>query len=79
MKIEVRVAGRGVARGDDLTMDPNTVAHCSVCGKDVDLVVSLTENTFTCRPCIRERLDATSVAGWRLGEQKGLPWGKVAG
>lgn len=78
MSIEVRIAGKGVVKGDEATRG-DTTAHCDVCGHDADLVVSLTPGLFACRDCLRARLDATSVATWRLKDPGGLPWGSIAG
>lgn len=79
--IEVQVSGKGSVKGQEVHADANLVATCGVCSKQVDLVVSITPELFSCRDCLRARLDATSVASWRLsqGDHTGLPWGKVAG
>lgn len=80
--IEVRVTGRGSVKGEAMTTDAKLQAHCGICARDVDLVVALNENLYACRACLRSRLDAASVATWRLaqpGKAPGLPWGKVAG
>src|SRR5690242_15400929 len=44
--IEVRVSGKGVARGDDVSFDDKTVARCTLCERDSDLVVSLSTDQY---------------------------------
>jgi hypothetical protein len=80
MPIEVKVAGRGTMTDDQVTRDPAAVARCTLCERDVDVVVSLGP-VFSCKDCIRLRLDATSVAAWQLRAEgeRGLPWGKISG
>jgi hypothetical protein len=79
--IEVRIAGKGVVANEALTKDESIDARCGVCGQNCDLVVSLTADLYACRDCLRARLDASSVAAWRLREpsKAGLPWGSIAG
>ena len=79
--IEVRIAGKAVVTGDDLTEGPDVVAHCDLCDQDADLVAALVQGLYACRDCLRARLDAGSVATWRAKEpsDKGLPWGQIAG
>ena len=79
--IEVRIAGKGVVRGEEIESNEATVARCHLCGEDCDLVASLTAEVDACRDCLRARLDASSVAAWRLREpsKAGLPWGSIAG
>lgn len=85
MDIEVRVAGRGMVRGDSVVPDTTVEAHCTMCGASAEAVVSLSDKDgkhalFACPMCIRSRLDAMSVGRYRLREPAGgLPWGKVAG
>lgn len=85
MEIEVRVAGRGVVQGDTSKIDAGTKAVCSLCGNDAEVVSSITANDgsvtlFACPNCLRVRLDAMSVARYRMRDGgSGLPWGKVAG
>ena len=83
MDIEVKVAGRGVVRGDSATADADTKALCSICNLESDVVVSVPANGASvdvCTQCLRTRLDAMSVARYRLrGPATGIPWGKVAG
>jgi hypothetical protein len=78
--ITVRVAGKGSVTGEQVVRDPATVAACDVCGGQADLVVSMGA-VWACKPCIRARLDATSVAAWQLRDAggPGLPWGTNAG
>jgi hypothetical protein len=77
--ITVKVAGRGSVAGEVVTRDPATAARCDACGAEVDLVVSIA-GVWVCKPCIRVRLDATSVAAWQLRDGgPGLPWGSSAG
>lgn len=81
--IEVRVAGSGVVRGDEIAPDASTEARCGVCGQERGAVVSVSGGVYACPDCLRARLDALSVARWRLREAtpgaSGLPWGKISG
>lgn len=79
--IEVRVHERGVVRGDEVREDAATRAACGLCGREVDSVAAVTADVFACATCLRERLEAMSVARWRMKELRpqGLPWGKVSG
>jgi hypothetical protein len=85
MDIEVRVAGRGIVRGDQAQVDAATKAMCSLCGTESDVVSAMnaqdgSASLFACPNCLRVRLDAMSVARYRMREGgSGLPWGKVAG
>ena len=85
MEIEVRVAGRGIVSGDKSQIDAGMKATCSLCGTDAKVVCSMTANDgsvtlFACPACMRVRLDAMSVARYRMRDGgSGLPWGKVAG
>jgi len=78
--IEVRIAGRGVVRGGDKTVDAETKAVCDLCGAESDAVVSV-GGAFACKGCLRGRLEAVTVAAWELrgADGGGLPWGKVSG
>lgn len=78
MSIEpiVVVRGRGRIEGTDMTLEPNTEAHCQSCDQDVELVVEL-GGTPLCTDCLRAGLDAASVGRYRLVSSSGLPWGKV--
>lgn len=85
MEIEVRVAGRGIVSGDTSQMDAAQIATCSLCGGEAEVVSSLAAHDgsttlFACPACLRVRLDAMSVARYRMRDGgSGLPWGKVAG
>jgi hypothetical protein len=82
--IEVRIAGRGSVRDGNAEADAGQAAHCDLCGKDADIVVSTTVGgtaPFACKDCLRGRLEAMTLAAWLLreaGDAK-LPWGKVSG
>lgn len=85
---EVRIQNRGRVRDESATRDPGQVAHCDLCGLDVDAVASISaerssaeRDNFACKSCLRGRLEAMTVATWVLKEagDAGLPWGKVSG
>lgn len=81
MSFSVHITGRGAMTGDALHPDPAAVAHCDLCDRDVELVVGVAA-ARACRACLRQRLDAASIASYRLSEglSEGggaLPWGKV--
>ncbi len=82
-QIEVRVHGRGSVRDGEPTENEKTEARCGVCDSVVDAVVSVSSGQsppFACKNCLRERLEAVTVALYLLREpQKGLPWGKISG
>jgi hypothetical protein len=78
--IDVHVSQGGSIVGGDVRPDPKLVARCTVCARDVESSASLGAGAFACAPCLRERLDALSVARFRLRESgSGTPWGKVTG
>lgn len=78
--IDVHVSEGGSIVGGEVKLDTHQVARCTLCGRDVESSASLTANQFACAPCLRERLDALSVARFRLKESgSGTPWGKVTG
>ena len=78
--IDVHVSQGGTIVGGEVTIDARLVARCALCGRDVESSASLTRGEFACAPCLRERLDALSVARFRLKESgSGTPWGKVTG
>ena len=81
--IEVRVHGRGSVRDAKPTENPKAEARCDLCGSVTDAVVSVTPNgnaPFSCKSCMRERLEAITVALWQFREPgQGLPWGKISG
>jgi hypothetical protein len=77
--IEVRVTGKGSVKDGQRTNDTNTKAHCDLCQQEVDVVASVGQ-TFACKDCLRQRLEAMTVSSWMLREASGaLPWGKVSG
>jgi hypothetical protein len=81
--IEVHVTGGGVIRSGELRADADVRARCSLCSRDVEASASIAANSgeHACAACLRERLDALSVARFRLRESRSgaLPWGKVTG
>ncbi len=86
--IDVRIQNRGSVQGGVATRDGAQVAHCDLCGQDVDAVASTsTSGPFACKVCLRGRLEAMTIASYVLREaeeagapaSKGLPWGKVSG
>jgi hypothetical protein len=84
--IEVRVNGRGVVCGNEEWEDHAVVARCVLCDREVEVVAAVDPPEqeaakFACPTCLRQRLDAISVAKWRLRSptEGGLPWGKVTG
>ncbi len=81
MGIDVHVTGGGIISNGQVTADQSTVARCSLCSRDVEASATLGDGTSACAPCLRDRLDALSVARFRLGESRSgsLPWGKVTG
>ena len=78
--IDVQVSHAGKIVNGATVTDPTTVATCSLCGKQVESAAAIGPS-YACAPCLRERLDALSVARFRLCEPKsgGVPWGKVTG
>lgn len=81
MSIDVHVTGGGTIIGGELRTDAGVVASCSLCAGKVDASAALSSTTFACASCLRARLDALSVARFRLRESRtgALPWGKVTG
>lgn len=78
--IDVHVSKGGTIAGGEVHTDAKIVAHCTLCDQDVESSASLGATGFACAPCLRERLDALSVARFRLRESgSGTPWGKVTG
>ena len=81
--IEVRVAGKGAVREGHKAPDANTKALCDLCEQEAEMVASVSASDggpFACKDCLRQRLEAMTVASWILREQPGgLPWGKVSG
>lgn len=78
--IDVQVTGGGSITGGELRLDASTHARCSLCTREVEASAAIGD-AFACAPCLRERLDALSVARFRLRESRSgsLPWGKVTG
>ena len=78
--IDVHVSQGGSIVAGDVRPDSKLVAKCTLCTRDVESSASLGPDAFACAPCLRERLDALSVARFRLRESgSGTPWGKVTG
>ena len=83
MEIEVRISSHGAVCGDDTTDDAETRAVCDLCGGELDAVASVAQDgrgaPFACASCLRDRLEAMSVARWRFrtAHKAGLPWGKI--
>jgi hypothetical protein len=79
--IDVFVTGGGTISNGDLRADTTTVARCTLCNKDVESAAAIGKDLSACAPCLRDRLDALSVARFRLRESRSgsLPWGKVTG
>jgi hypothetical protein len=80
MSIDVHVTRGGTITNGDLQADASIVARCTLCEKEVEASVTIGGGT-ACAPCLRDRLDALSVARFRLRESRtsSLPWGKVTG
>jgi hypothetical protein len=76
--IEVHVRHGGRIVDGELKPDAGTVARCDICAAEAEAVASVAK-IFACAACLRERLDALSVARFRLRESSSgsLPWGKV--
>jgi hypothetical protein len=82
MSIDVQVTSGGTISNGTMAADPTTVARCSLCSKEVDVSVAIGPDRTACAPCLRDRLDAMSVARFRLhtsAEPRSIPWGKVTG
>jgi hypothetical protein len=78
--IDVRVSRGGSIVGGVVEVDASLVVKCALCASEVEAAASLMSGTYACAACLRERLDAMSVARFRLKESRGsLPWGKVTG
>jgi hypothetical protein len=78
--IDVHISHAGSILSGKLETDPTMIAKCTLCSREVDAVAAIGAGT-ACANCLRERLDALSVARFRLCEPKssGTPWGKVTG
>jgi hypothetical protein len=81
MTIDVHVTGGGTISKGELQADAAAVARCTLCAKDVEASVEIGSGAAACALCLRDRLDALSVARFRLRESRtgSLPWGKVTG
>lgn len=78
--IDVHVTGGGTITNGELKIDATAHARCGLCARDVEASAAIGD-THACANCLRERLDALSVARFRLRESRSssLPWGKVTG
>jgi hypothetical protein len=78
--IDVLVTGGGTITKGELRIDTEVHAKCVLCARDVEAAAAIGD-AYACAPCLRERLDALSVARFRLRESRtsSLPWGKVTG
>ena len=78
--IDVHVTGGGEIIGGELRVDAATNARCTLCTRAVEAAAAIGEG-YACAPGLRERLDALSIARFRLRESRSgsLPWGKVTG
>lgn len=82
MSIDVQVTGGGKVTNGAVSIDPTTKATCSLCSKSVESSVTIGAGGTACAQCLRDRLDALSVARFRLQDTTGprsIPWGKVTG
>jgi hypothetical protein len=79
--IDVLVSQAGSIVAGELRTDPSVVAKCTLCSREAESAAAIGGGGFACAPCLRERLDALSVARFRLCEPRstGTPWGKVTG
>lgn len=79
--IDVHVTGGGQIIGGELRVDASALARCTICAREVEAAAAIGGEAFACASCLRERLDALSIARFRLRESRSgsLPWGKVTG
>jgi hypothetical protein len=79
--IAVKVDARGKVEDGRKSIEANTVARCDLCDQIVDAVASVAADAYACKVCLRQRLEAITVALYELREPgtSGLPWGKVSG
>ena len=78
--IDVHVSQGGMIVSGAVRPDPKLVARCTLCARNVESAAALGAGAFACGDCLRARLDALSVARFRLRESgSGTPWGKVTG
>jgi hypothetical protein len=77
--VTVIVHQRGRVEGSQVIEDPSIEALCDACGGTPEVVMVLAGQRI-CKGCMREALDASSIAKYRLTESSsGVPWGKVTG
>jgi hypothetical protein len=82
MAIDVQVSGGGsITKDGGVRADSSAKAQCTLCARDVEAAAALQPGCWACAACLRDRLDALSVARFRLRESRtgALPWGKVTG
>jgi hypothetical protein len=81
MSIDVHVTGGGSISNGELRVDASAIARCNLCSRNVEAAVTIGPAGSACAACLRDRLDALSVARFRLsGSGNGsIPWGKVTG
>ncbi|TNF24206.1 MAG: hypothetical protein EP329_25445 [Deltaproteobacteria bacterium] len=85
MDIEVQISRNGSIYGDDTFENASQQATCDLCGDTLDAVASIAQDgrggPYACASCLRDRLEAMSVAKWRFraAHKVGLPWGKLTG
>ena len=79
--IRVKVDAKGEVSDGRKVVAASTVARCDLCEATVDAVASVAADRFACKTCLRQRLEAITVALYELREPgtSGLPWGKVSG
>lgn len=79
MSIDVQVTGGGTISNGEQRADSATVAKCSLCASDVDACATIGDGKTACAACLRARLDALSIARFRLSHSASgaIPWGKV--
>ena len=82
--ISVRIAGKGTITDGAPAADPGMSSRCDLCHLDVDAVASVgigVDALYACKECLRQRLEAITVASWVMRDPapSGLPWGKVSG
>lgn len=78
---EVRWSGRGRVQGETIVQDEALAAACDACGQ-AEAPVVVFGGACVCAECMRQGLNALSVARWRLDHERGargLPWGKISG
>ncbi len=80
MSIDVQVTGGGTIASGEMRVDASVVARCTICAAEVDATARIGDAS-ACAPCLRARLDALSIARFRLSgsSSTSIPWGKVSG